>query len=108
LSQDLTFTPVRVGTGAADEEGRLVFVGDLLVAVLVRLAEGHDAAGQWFLEHGFGRLDVTVPPSFSDLQAAGSWMAGRLSGVADGNGPLAPSRSPFPTPRTLRSRLLRP
>ena len=105
---DLTLAPVRVGTAAADEDGRLVFAGDLLVAVLVRLTEGHDEAGYWFLEHGFGRLDVPVPPTFSDLQTAENWIAGRLSSVADGDATLAPSWTPFPAPRTLPSRLLRP
>jgi len=97
---ELTLTPVQVGTDAADEDGRLVFAGDRLVAVLVRLAEGHDDAGHWFLEHGFGRLDVPLPPTFSDLQAAGSWIAGRLSSMADGDA-TSPGRSSFPAPRTL-------
>ena len=62
MSQELTLTPVRLGTDTADEDGRLVFAGDCLVAVLVQLAEGHEAEGHWFLEHGFGRLAVPVPP----------------------------------------------
>lgn len=87
---DLTLTPVRLGTDTADEDGRLVFAGDFLVAVLVRLAEGHEAVGHWFLEHGFGRLHVTVPPTFSDLQAAENWIANRLSGMASGRARLSP------------------
>ena len=83
MSQDFSFTPVRVGTGAADEEGRLVFARHLLVAILVQLAEEHEAVGHWFLEHGFGRLDVPVSPTFVDLQAAKNWMANRLGGVVD-------------------------
>ena len=108
MIQGLTLTPLRLGTDTADEDGRLVLAGNLLVAVLVCLAEGHDDAGHWFLEHGFGRLGVPVPPpTFSDLQAAESWIAGRLSGVADGEA-TSPGRSSFPAPRTLPSRLLRP
>ncbi|TPG52502.1 hypothetical protein EAH89_18245 [Roseomonas nepalensis] len=90
MSPDLTLTPVRLGTDAADEDGQLVFAGDFLVAVLVRLAEGHEAVGHWFLEHGFGRLHVTVPPTFSDLQAAKHWIAGRLSGIPAGGSRLSP------------------
>jgi hypothetical protein len=101
VSQELTLTSVRVGTATADEDGRLVIAGDLLVAVLVRLAEEHEEAGHWFLEHGFGRLNVTVPPTFSDLQAAEKWIASKLSGVADSDATLAPSRTHFPTPRIL-------
>jgi hypothetical protein len=98
--QDITLAPVRVGTDTADEVGRLVFAEDRLVAVLVRLAEGHDEAGHWFLEHGFGRLGVPVPPTFSDLQAAEIWIASRLSGVADGEA-TSTGRSSLPAPRTL-------
>ena len=79
MTQELTLTPVRVGTDTEDEDGRLVFARDLLVAVLVRLAEKHENAGDWFLEHGFGRLDVPVSPTFSNLQAAEIWIVGRLS-----------------------------
>lgn len=72
----LDLRPVRVGTGSADEEGRLVFAGDRLVAVLVRLSEQHEAlAGQWFLEHGFGELDTLEHPTFPDLDAAREWIA---------------------------------
>ena len=84
MIQDLTLTPVRVGTGTADEEGQLVFVGSLLVAVLVHLAQGHDKAGHWFLEHGFGSLNVPVPPTFCGLQAAENWIGHRLGGAVDG------------------------
>lgn len=107
MIKGLTLTPVRVGTAAADEDGRLVFAGDLLVAVLVRLTEGHDEAGHWFLEHGFGRLDVALPPTFPDLPAAETWIASKLSGVADGDA-TSPNRSPFPAPRALPSGMLRP
>lgn len=66
-----TLRPVRVETGCEDEEGRLVFRGGKLVAVLVRLSGRHgDGAGRWFLEHGFGGLDDPVPPCFPDLGAA--------------------------------------
>ena len=107
MAQDLTLKPVRLGTDTADEDGRLVFTGDRLVAVLVQLAEGHDAMGQWFLEHGFGRLDAPVPPTFPDLQAAEKWIVGRV-GVADGDATPVLRQTPFPAPCTLPSRLLRP
>jgi hypothetical protein len=70
---------VHVETGGEDEEGCLVFAGDRLLAVLVRLSAQHgDKAGQWFLEHGFGRLDGTLHPTFRDLEAAKNWIAARL------------------------------
>ena len=99
MTQELTLTPVQVATDTEDEEGRLVFAGDYLVAVLVQLTEGHDAPGHWFLEHGFGKLEVPVPPTFSDLQAARTWIAERLSIVADGRAAL----KLFPAPGMLSS-----
>lgn len=75
----VTLQPLRVETGTADEEGRLVFYGGKLVAVLVRLSDEHeDMAGQWFLEHGFGPLDDTWYPTFDGLDPACVWIARRL------------------------------
>ena len=45
MISDLSLAPVRVRTGTVDEDGRLVFSGDSLVAVLVQLADGHEAEG---------------------------------------------------------------
>jgi hypothetical protein len=67
------------GTGY-DEEGLLVFADDYLVAVLVRLSDEHgDAAGKWFFESGFGRLDDPHHPIFSDLDAAQKYISQRLT-----------------------------
>ena len=104
MTRELAFAPVRLATDAADEEGRLVFTGDYLVAVLVQLAEGHETAGQWFLEHGFGKLGVPVPPTFSDLQAAETWIMGRLNGVVNGGATLGL----FPGPGILPPQSLQP
>ena len=82
MTEALTLVPVWLGTNAADENGRLVFAGYRLTAVLVQLAEGHEAAGHWFLEHGFGRLDLPVPPTFPDLPAAQAWILAKLADVA--------------------------
>ena len=74
----MSLQPVRVGL-AEDQEGRLVYNGEVLVAVLVRLSDLHGPdAGCWFLEAGFGRLDVPEHPTFPDLGAAESWVASRL------------------------------
>lgn len=82
----VTLRPVRVGTGSADEEGRLVLHGGKLVAVLVRLSDEHgDLAGRWFLEHGFGRLDDPWHPTFDGLDPACAWIARHL-----GHGPTDP------------------
>jgi hypothetical protein len=71
--------PMRVDTGGNDEEGLLVLADERLVAVLVRLSDQHDdKAGQWFLEHGFGRLDGTAHPTFRDVEAAKDWIAARV------------------------------
>jgi hypothetical protein len=76
----LEMRTVRVDTGGPDEEGRLVFVADRLVAVLVQLSDQHqDAAGQWFLEHGFGRLNKPTLPVFVDLEVAQRWIEDSLT-----------------------------
>ena len=79
----LELRTVRVDTGGPDEEGRLVFLADRLVAVLVQLSDQHqDAAGQWFLEHGFGRLNTPRLPVFADLELAQRWIEDRLANIS--------------------------
>ena len=64
---DLRLQPVKVETGSADQEGQLVFDGEFLVAVIVKLSDEHDVA-KWFLEAGFGR---TADPNacFADARS---------------------------------------
>lgn len=70
---------IRVRTASDDEDGRLVLVDDVLVAVLVHLAASHGAlAGHWFLEAGFGLLRFPIPPTFPTLEAALDWIALQL------------------------------
>ena len=75
-----TFQPMRVATGF-DEEGMLVLDGQKrLVAVLVRLSDSNEvAAGQWYLEAGFGRIDGTNHPTFSNLDLAQDWISERVA-----------------------------
>ncbi len=75
----VSLQPVRVALGE-DHEGRLVFVDEVLVAVLVRLSELHgEAEGSWFLEAAFGLADGEHDhPVFPDLPAAQAWVLGRL------------------------------
>jgi hypothetical protein len=48
------YQPVTVRTNSADEDGRLVFADGNLIALLVRLSDGHaDMADLWFLEACF-------------------------------------------------------
>ncbi|GEO15026.1 hypothetical protein [Microvirga aerophila] len=76
----LTFQPVRVVTGS-DEEGLLVFDGELrLAAVLTYLSEQYDGiSGHWYLEAGFGRLDRPGHPTFADLEEAQRWINQHLA-----------------------------
>jgi hypothetical protein len=75
-----TLQPVRVATGF-DEEGMMVLDEEQrLVAVLVRLSDDNEvAAGQWYLEVGFGRIDGTNHPTFSNLDYAQAWISQRLA-----------------------------
>jgi hypothetical protein len=64
---------------ADDADGLLVLSDARLVAVLVRLSQIHeDAAGQWFLEAGFGQLDRHKHAVFPDLETAKNWIAERM------------------------------
>jgi hypothetical protein len=78
----MTFTlqPMRVATGF-DEEGMMVLDEEQrLVAVLVRLSDENEVApGQWYLEAGFGRIDGTNHPLFSNLDMAQDWIGQRLA-----------------------------
>ena len=72
----MEFQPVKVATGSADEEGRLVFREGKLIAVLVRLDDPNHgpALGQWSLEAGFNGVDSVKPPLFANLAAAERWI----------------------------------
>lgn len=92
----LRLEPVRLALGD-DGDGRLVFVDDVLVAILVRLSDQHERrSGAWFLEVGFGQLDGTTNPVFVDLDTAHSWIAARLARTAPGLAP--PFRDADPEP----------
>ncbi|MHB2210702.1 hypothetical protein [Methylobacterium sp. CM6257] len=79
----LRLQPVQVATGSADQDSHLVFHDGFLVAVLVCLSDEHeDAAGKWFLEAGFGRVNTAAPPTFADLDEAQGWIEQRLAGAA--------------------------
>jgi hypothetical protein len=75
----LSVEPIRVATGY-DEEGMMVLDGEKrLVAVLVRLSDENEvAAGQWYLEAGFGWIDGPDHPLFSNLDQAQAWISQRL------------------------------
>lgn len=78
---NIVLKPVRVAAGG-DEEGRLVFADERLIAVLVQLSHQHDdLAGRWFLEVGFGSLDGPDHPVFADLTEARDWLSVRLCSV---------------------------
>ena len=72
----LSLQPMRVATGF-DEEGMMVLDEEQrLVAVLVRLSDDNEvAAGQWYLEAGFGRLDGPDHLTFSNLDMAQDWIS---------------------------------
>lgn len=77
MTLDVTFQPMLVETGTADEEGQLVHTNGRLVAVLIRLADpGHSPAdrGKWQLEVGFGPCAVEAPDAFAALADAEAWV----------------------------------
>jgi hypothetical protein len=78
----MTFTlqPMRVATGF-DEEGMMVLDEEQrLLAVLTQLPDENEVApGQWYLEAGFGQIDGTSHPLFSNLDMAQDWISQRLA-----------------------------
>ena len=99
MALSLLVQPVRVATGSADEDGRLVLADGRLVAVLVRLADEIHAGrvGSWHLEAGFGPCAAEVPsPTFDSLGAAQAWVERQLAAAAwlPSAGPLRPPGTP--------------
>lgn len=62
-----------------DEEGMMLLDEEQrLLAVLVQLSDENEVApGQWYLEAGFGRIDGTWHPTFSNLNKAQDWISQR-------------------------------
>ena len=95
MALSLLVQPMRVATGSADEDGRLVLANGRLVAVLVRLADEIHAGrvGSWYLEAGFGPCAAEVPsPTFGSLDAAKAWVERQLAAAA-----WLPSAAPLRT-----------
>ena len=68
------------GDGTADEDGRLLFIDDRLIAVLSLLSDLHGPLeGHWFMEAGFGLSERDEP--FATLEEATRWIAERLRGA---------------------------
>ena len=78
------FEPVLVDTNSPDEEGRLAFWQDRLVAVLVRLSSEYHGPNRhaWFLELSTGPCSTTQEHCFGDLQQAAAWIETRVGGSA--------------------------
>ncbi|WP_243369185.1 hypothetical protein [Microvirga solisilvae] len=84
---NITLQPISVLSDGGSHEGRLVFSGNDLVAVLTRVsaeetAGGHNGNGGWFLEAGFGPCSILMTPSqpvFPTLEKAVEWVRERLA-----------------------------
>jgi len=56
---EISLQPVRVSVGPLDEEGQMVLVDGIMVAVLVHLTGPYDDPhlhGKWCVQRGFGPL----------------------------------------------------
>jgi hypothetical protein len=86
MTHEIILQPVSVMTDGGSQEGRLAFVGEDLIAVLVRVTASETAGGErhtegWFLEAGFGpcsSLMTVAPPVFATLDEALQWIRGKL------------------------------
>jgi hypothetical protein len=73
---EITWQPVRVGSGSFDEPGQMIIVNGRLVAILVHLTGPYDnpeLEGKWFIEVGFGPLSG-MHELFSTLEEAEDWV----------------------------------
>ncbi|MCG7392812.1 hypothetical protein MHY87_07835 [Microvirga sp. ACRRW] len=83
---NISLQPVSVLSDGGPHEGRLVFSGADLVAVLAKVTAAETAGGQggnggWFLEAGFGPCSIlmtTRPRVFPTLDEAITWVRERL------------------------------
>lgn len=76
---DLKFVSVGIAV-IGSEEGRLVFLGDSLVAVLVLLGGLHgDNAEKWFLEVAFHERIMSRSRIFGSIGEAEEWIRDRLA-----------------------------
>lgn len=75
VSSKITFQPNRIASTPAGEEACLVWAGERLAAVLVRLTETGDDEHEnaWFVEVGFGVWDQPAL-TFSTLSEAEAWV----------------------------------
>lgn len=83
----LTFRPVSLAVVEPAAEGRLVFAGDALVAVVSRFdvdgaaASGGRSAsgGPWHLDAGFGPCEARAPDLFDTLDDLDAWIRRRIA-----------------------------
>ena len=78
----LRLQPTKVATTSTDEDGLLIYAGEHLVAVIVRLearVHGDRYAGKWNLEATFGALPFPPDEVFDDLDHAQEWVSARLA-----------------------------
>jgi hypothetical protein len=72
--RQITFTPVNVHV-LGQSEGRLAFVDETLVAVLVRLDDSHgELKGRWYAEAAFNSLERMEDSTFQTLDDAATWI----------------------------------
>jgi hypothetical protein len=73
---EISLQPVRVSVGPLDEEGHMVLVDGILVAVLVHLTGPYDNPhlhGKWCVQLGFGPFSEG-DEVFSTLEEAEDWV----------------------------------
>ncbi|HEY7382109.1 MAG TPA: hypothetical protein VH743_00445 [Beijerinckiaceae bacterium] len=79
---EIDLRQARVDTGTADEDGRLAYSNESLVAILVRLSDechGPEDRGRWHLECGFGPCTpLPALGAFESLDAAKAWITARV------------------------------
>lgn len=76
--RQITFNPVKVRV-SGQSEGRLAFVDDALVAVLVKLDGSHgELKGRWYAEAAFNSLERMDEATFETLDEAAAWIGSWL------------------------------
>ncbi len=99
MNRTLIFQRVLIEINGGDAEGRLVWSGGRLLAVLVRTLGPSQAglAGSWCVGTDFESSgDEATPRVFPSLDSAWTWFKGRLAAVP-ARAPLAGSSAVLPT-----------
>ncbi|MBF9234539.1 hypothetical protein [Microvirga alba] len=89
----VSFKPVHLAVRSGGENGRLVFAGDWLVAVIAQVDDPHSSRPhQWIIRAGFGPCATDRGRAFNTLQEVSVWINNQGPGLDQ----ASIKKEPFP------------